>query len=225
MFVPHCDGGECVPGNNRIRWLMILVATVVLISGCTPRQEPEKVNFGGLVCMEYSRYTGTFPEDGSGRQVENVAAILVHNSSNQFLDFATVEAVVGSNNGTFYVTGLPPGGTAWVLEKNGLTLTPDEKFEARSCEDYYFRDDALLQTDDLKVEPQGNSLTVTNKSKKTLKNVCVYYKTVHEDGRYFGGITYLLGFDDLEPGQSVTKQSNHFGSSSRIVRYSYQEGG
>lgn len=175
--------------------------------------------------MEYSRYTGIFPEDGSGREVEEVAAILVHNSSNRFLDYATVEAVVGTQTGTFYVTGLPPGGTAWVLEKNGLTLTPGEKFEAKSCTDYYFRDEAILQTDDLKVEPQGSSLTVTNQTKKTLKNVCIYYKTVHEDGRYFGGITYLLAFDDLEPDQTVTKQSVHFGSSSRIVRYSYQESG
>jgi hypothetical protein len=201
------------------------MAAFLLFSGCTPKTTPQKGDFGGLICMEYSRYTGTFPEDGSGRDVENVAAILVHNSSNQFLDYATVEAVVGNQHGTFYVTGLPPGGTAWVLEKNAMTLTPDDKFEAKSCEDYFFREDAILQTDLLKVEPQGKDITVTNQSKKTLKNVCIYYKTVHEDGRYFGGITYLLAFDDLEPGQSVTKQSVHFGSSSRIVRYSYQESG
>ena len=214
---------------NRIRWLALVMAGLLFLSGCSgggeDRPTAQVGDFGGLVCMEYSRYTGSFPEDGSGRAVENVAAILVHNSSGRFLDYATVEAQVGSEIGTFYVTGLPPGGTAWVLEKNGLTLTPEETFLARDCEDYFFRDDAVMQTDDLSVSAEGNAVTVTNRSDKTLQNVCIYYKTVHEDGRYFGGITYLLSFDTLGPGQTLTKQSSHYGSSSQIVRYSYQESG
>lgn len=213
---------------NRIRWLALVMAGLLFLSGCSggePEPTAQVGDFGGLVCMEYSRYTGSFPEDGSGRQVENVAAILVHNSSDQFLDYAMVKAQVGDQTGTFYVTGLPPGGTAWVLEKDGLTLTPDETFRAESCEDYFYRENAVIRTDDLSVSAEGNVLTVTNESDKTLKNVCVYYKTVHEDGNYFGGITYLLSFDTMEPGQTLTKQSSHYGASSRIVRYSYQESG
>lgn len=215
--------------NNRIRWLSLVMAGLLFLSGCTGSgpgdNEPEVQNFGGLVCLEYSRYSGPFPEDGSGRTVESVAAMKVHNSSDQFLDYATVECQIGQHVGTFQITGLPPGATAWVLEQEGMTLTAQDRFVATKCEDYFFRDEAVITTDKLSTQAEGNTLTVTNQSKQTLKNVCVYYKTVHTDGNYFGGITYMLNLGDLEPGQSASKQSSHFGENSRIVRYSFQESG
>lgn len=215
--------------NNRIRWLSLVFAGLLFLSGCTGTGpgagEAEVQNFGGLVCLEYSRYSGPFPEDGSGRSVENVAAMKVHNSSDRFLDYATVECQVGTHTGTFQITGLPPGATVWVLEQEGMTLTAEDVFQARTCDDYVFREDAVLTTDKLTTRADGNTLAVTNDSGQTLENVCVYYKTVHSDGNYFGGITYMLNFGDLDPGQSVSKQSSHFGESSKIVRYSFQESG
>lgn len=222
-------GGEAVRRNNRIRWLSLVLAGLLFLAGCVGTgpggEDPQVQSFGGLVCMEYSRYSGPFPEDGSGRNVENVAAMRVHNSSDKFLDYAVIRAWVGSQQGTFRVTGLPPGGTVWVLEQEGLTLTPGERFVATDCEDYFFREDAVYSSDKLSVETEGNSLTVTNRSDVTLKNVCTYYKTVHGDGNYFGGISYLLEFGELAPGQTVTRRSSHFGPDSRIVRLSFQESG
>ncbi len=212
--------------KNRI---VCFVLAALFLTGCSADEqssgEPKVQNFGGLICLEYSRYTGAFPEDGSGRQVENVAAMLVRNSSDQFLDFATVKCRVGTQIGTFQVTGLPPGGTAWVLEQTGMSLSEGEEFAAFECEDYYFREESVITTDKLSVETDGNTLTVTNESDKTLENVCVYYKTVFEDGFYFGGISYMLEFGELAPGEQATKQSSHFGENSRIVRYSFQESG
>lgn len=205
------------------------MAGLLFLSGCTgsgPGEDGPKVqNFGGLVCLEYSRYSGPFPEDGSGRTVESVAAMKVHNSSDQFLDYATVEAQIGTHVGTFQITGLPPGGTAWVLEQGGMTLTAEDVFRATKCDDYFFRPDAVITTDKLRTKADGSTLTVTNESKQTLQNVCVYYKTVHADGNYFGGITFMLNLGTLEPGQSASKQSSHFGEDSKIVRYSFQESG
>lgn len=212
---------------NRICLLAVILAGVMLFSGCIgPGDDttPTAADLGGLVCLEYSRYTGAFPEDGSGRQVSNVAAMLVRNSSSEFLDYATILCDVGGQSGTFQITGVPPGGTVWVLEQSGLSLKEGDRFAATECEEYYFRPDAVMRTDQLSVKVDGNSLTVTNASEKRLKNVCVYYKTVHSDGNYFGGITYMLNFGDLEPGASAQKQSSHFGSDSKIVRYSFQEG-
>lgn len=213
--------------SNRIRVLALLTVGVLLLSGCAPggggNTDPTDDGSGGLLCLQYSSFSGTFPEDGTGRQVKNAAAILVHNSSGEFLDYATVTCVIGSESGTFQVTGLPPGATAWVLEKDAKTVTADDYFGAMQCKEYSFRSDAVMSTDKLSVKAEGSTLTVTNKSQKTLQNVCVYYKTVYDDGNYFGGITYMLNFGTLEPGASAQKQSSHFGSQSRIVRYSFQE--
>ena len=212
---------------NRIRLLALLLAGVILLAGCAPGEsEPPATTgngSGGLLCLQYSKFSGTFPEDGTGRQVKNVAAILVHNSSDEYLDYADVTCVIGSESGAFHVTGLPPGATAWVLEKDAKTVAADDYFGAMQCKEYAFRADAVMSTDKLSVKAEGNTLTVTNRSNKTLENACLYYKTVHGDGHYFGGITYMLNFGTLEPGASAQKQSSHFGSQSRIVRYSFQE--
>lgn len=211
--------------QNRIRSLCLILVGALFLGGCAGSDDPppSRRSFGGLVCMEYSRYTGPFPEDGSGRQVTDVAAMLVLNSSDEFLDYAKVECTVGNELGTFVITGLPPGGSAWVLEQDGLILAEGDPFMAQDCEDYIFRSDVIMSTDYLDVQTVDDVLTVTNRSDKALKNVAVYYKTVHTDGRYFGGITYLLEIGDLSPGQTVTKQAGHFSDSSRIVRYSFQE--
>lgn len=215
--------------NKRIRWLPLLLAGALFLSGCSsgPGKEtagPQSQDLGGLVCMERSLYTGGFPEDGTGRQVEDVAAIRVHNSSDKYLDYATMVCNVSGRTGSFEITGLPPGGTAWVMEKSGMTIDQGETFTAEPPEDPVFREDAVMSTDKLSAEPEEGGLTVTNRSDQTLKDVCVYYKSVR-DGVYFGGITYMLVIGDLEPGASATKQSGHFGDSSKIVRYSFQESG
>lgn len=219
-------GGEAVTRHNRIRWLILIMAGLLILSGCS--EEPEETtgstdNFGGLVCLEYSRFSGSFPEDGSGREVTDVAAMLVYNSSSEFLDYATVECSIGSSTGTFQITGLPPGATAWVLEQDARTVSDGDTFTARTCEQYAYRSDAVMSTELLSVEPDGSTLTVKNVSDKTLENVCVYYKSLHSDGHYFGGICYMLNFGTLDPGESAQKQSSHFGSDSKIVRYSFQE--
>lgn len=225
-------GGEAVRRNNRIRLLCGLLALLMLTSGCV-QKEPEStqptgqlnMSFGGLVCLEYSRYTGAFPEDGKDTQVSNVAAMLIHNSSTQFLEYATIECAIGEQTGFFFVTGLPPGAMVWVLERSGMTLSEGDTFKATKCEDYVYRDDAIMMTDKLSVCSEGNTLTVTNNTDGTLDNVTVYYKTVMEDGRYFGGISYLLSFGSLPPGGSASKASSHFGPDAKIVRYSFQESG
>lgn len=220
-------GGEAVARYNRIRWLTLILAGLMFLSGCSggdgETTAPALDGSGGLVCLEYSRYSGAFPEDGTGREVTNVAAMLVRNESAEYLDYATVECLIGDSTGTFEITGLPPGATAWVLEKDAMTLEDGVLFTAKDCEKYSFRSDAILSTDSLSVQADGSTLTVTNTSDKTLENVCVYYKTVYSDGNYFGGITYMLSFDTLEPDGTAQKQSSHFGADSRIVRYSFQE--
>ena len=223
--------------KNRISWwipaliVLLILAAVALVLLLMPREEPpgptdppENVPAAeALQCLQFSRYSGEYVEDGSHEQVTDVAAMLVKNPTSKFLDLATITYKVGAKTATFVITGLPPGGTASVLEKNRLRLEDGWDFVYEDSS-YTFRSDAIRQTDRLTVQSDGNSLAVTNASDQTLKNVCLYYKVKHTDGNYFGGITYMMEFGTLEPGTSASKQSSHFGPDADIVRYSYQTG-
>jgi hypothetical protein len=212
--------------------LGILLAGILVLSGCAkqpsggnPQNDSNRLSEHELVCLEYSSFTGAFPEDGTGRPVQSVAAMLIRNDSGKFLDYALVKCDIGTGTGTFKVTGLPAGKAVWVLEQDSKTVASEDKFAVSDCEDYSFRSDAMVSTDKLKVVTNGNTVTVTNVSGEALENVCIYYKSVHSDGNFFGGITYMLGFGTLEAGQTAQKQSSHFGEDSEIVRYSFQTAG
>ncbi len=205
---------------------LLLLATV--LSGCARQQsgvdvDAQTTGSGSLDCLQYSSYSGAFPEDGSYRTVENVAAMLIQNGTDQFLDRAVVKCNIAGQEGTFEITGIPPGGTVWVLEQSGMTVAEGDTFAAISTGEYAFRADAIMSTDKLSVTSKGSTLQVTNTSDKTLPEVCIYYKDVHPDGNYFGGITYRKECGDLQPGQTVKVDAPHFTEDSQIVRYSWND--
>lgn len=216
-------------GRKRMAFMLALL---LMLSGCgrkgpdssateptVPTTQPGAT--GNLICVEISRFSGGFVEDGSGDQVRDVAAILVANNTGKFLELATVTYKVGDRTATFQVTGLPSGKQAWVMESNRLTLSDGDELVLEDCQETY-NPNAILSSDDLSVSRQGNSLTLTNTSGRKLSNVAVYYKNTLEDGTFLGGITYYIAFGDMEPGSSLTQTKDHFDSSSEIVRFGYQ---
>lgn len=174
-----------------------------------------------LYCLEFNAFSGAFVEDGKNEEVEDVAAILVENRSEAFLDRATITYKYGDKDAVFMLTGLPAGEKCWVLEQNRLVLDGKHSFEFEDCVTA-FKEDAVLNTDYITKTSVDNAITVTNTSDKKLLNVCVYYKNTMDDGNYFGGITYMINFGDIEPGGSITKASAHYSDTSKVVRYSYQ---
>ena len=166
----------------------------------------------------FSLFSGQFPEDGTDTLVENVAAVLVTNTSDSFLEFATLTFDIDGNLATFIVTGLPVGRSAWVLEQNRMTASHRSTLNYLDCVSSV-RDDVISETDLVTITSDGNTLTARNNSTETLTDVCVYYKVRHEDGNFFGGITYLVSFGDLGPGESSTSIAGHFdASNTEIVR-------
>lgn len=218
--------------HMRKKLLCACLAAVLMLSGCTRADSQNKADPTGesteaaapvqdLVCLEISRFSGGFVEDGTYEQVQNVAAILVANDTDKYLDLATVTYKVGERTATFRITGLPAGGMVWVLEKDRLTLAPEDQLVLKDCQMTY-NANAITSTQDLRVIRDGNSFLVKNVSGKKLKNVCIYYKNTMESGVYLGGITFLMNFGDMEPGEEIQRASAHLGDNSRIVRYSYQ---
>ena len=174
-----------------------------------------------LYCLEFATYSGEFFEDGKNEVVNDVAMILVQNRSRQFLDQATITYIYGNEYATFVVTGLPAGEKCWVMEKNKLTLEDGKSFFFEDCKTS-FRSGVITKPEQLQVDTKDNTITIENTSRSTLENVSVYYKNVHADGSYIGGITYVMNFGTMNPGDIICKESAHFSDSAKIVRFSYQ---
>lgn len=183
-----------------------------------PEQKPQE-----LTIDDYALFNGQYVEDGRDELVEDVAAILVTNRSSRFLDLGTLTFDIDGKKATFVVTGLPPGRSAWVMEASRMTADHSSEFTYVSGVTS-FRDQVITYTTKLTITTNGNMMTVRNNSDETLTNLVVYYRTVHTDGNFFGGITYLVSFGDLPPGTSVETLAGHFeDGSTEIVRISWQD--
>ena len=79
-----------------------------------------------------------------------------------------------------------------------------------------------ISSDEVGLKSDGNMLTATNKTDKTLEDVVVYYRVMHTDGNYLGGVTYTANFDTLEPGESTEVLAGHYSADdSEVVRVSW----
>lgn len=184
----------------------------------------EGIASDNLTCDDFALFSGQYVEDGRDELVENVASILVTNRSGRFLDLATLTYDIDGQTATFIVTGLPPGRSAWVMEASRMTANHSSSFTYQDCVTA-FRDDVVASTDKITITSNGNMLTASNNTHDTLENVCLYYRSVHTDGNFFGGITYLVSFGTLEPGASVETLAGHYvEGNSEIIRIGWQSG-
>lgn len=186
-------------------------------------QEPEPVDTEDLLCRKYARFSGQYVEDGRDELVENVAAILVTNKSDQFLDLATLTYDIDGEIAEFIVTGLPAGRSAWVMEATGMVIPNDAVFTFVKTVTS-FRGDVTADPEEISMYADANMLTAVNNTDRTLEDVFVYYKTLHTDGSFFGGITYRVEFGTLEPGASAQALAGHFNSdNTEIVRVGWAD--
>lgn len=176
---------------------------------------PAPVELNGLRFSSFGRYSGAFVEDGSDRAVENVACVLAVNTSDRYLELATVSFEIDGAAATFLITGLPPQAGAWVLEVNALPVESGASFVLTG---------GTTSFSDPETPPgvtalaQDGTVAVTNLSAETFSGY-IYYKALHTDGYYLGGITYRSYVDSLPAQSSVEITAGHStAGGSEIVR-------
>lgn len=206
---------------------------LLVLAGADP-QNGNNQNSGGdalslpykddiISCESYSGFSGQYVEDGSDIPVEYVAAMLVTNRTDDFMDLATIEYEINGKPATFVVTGLPAGKSAWVMEKNQMTITEGAEFKYID-KTTAFKSGVVKATDKITLSAEGNMLTAVNNTDEKLEGVFVYYKTLHTDGNYLGGITYMTTFGELEPGEKKTELAGHYDKDkTEIVRIGWKE--
>ena len=185
--------------------------------------EDKEYAAGEITCDETATFSGQFVEDGRDELVENVAAIRVTKHSEQYLEFSTLIYEINGQTATFVATGLPPGKSAWVMEKSRMIIDNGSEFHYQGSTTS-FKADVGSTSDQIEITSDGNMLTATNKSKKEMENIVVYYKVLHDDGNFFGGITYVVDFGNVKAGESKKTLAGHYAEGkAEIVRLDWQE--
>ena len=111
----------------------------------------------------------------------------------------------------FDVTSLPANTSAVVMEKNKATFNSSSGVTYGGTTASYVS--SLEKVSTVKCEKvSNNGIKVTNKSKKDIPCVRIFYKYKSSEGYYVGGITYTAKIENLKAGESQTVYPSHFDS-------------
>lgn len=155
-------------------------------------------------------YSGNFLEDGSDEPTENAAALLVKNNSDQMLQVGEITFQVNdSETATFFVTNLPAGASALVLEQNKRPYSEEDSYTYGNAATG-FMDTPGLEEDKFEIEKEDGKLILKNKTEESYEKVYVYYKYKQLNGTYMGGITYRTPFENVAPGGEAEAIAGHF---------------
>lgn len=155
-------------------------------------------------------YEGPFLEDGEDELVVGVMALLVRNTGAQSLETAQITLVDERATYRFQGHHIPPHSRVLLLETGGAPFKQTGFLTARG---YATEEEAdLLQTGEVEIEDVSmGSVTVTNRTDRTLYDLRLYYKNYLSDGDlYQGGICYETRIETLAAGQSVTLNPQHY---------------
>ncbi|WP_455543002.1 hypothetical protein [Intestinibacter sp.] len=170
-----------------------------------------KASDADITIQKVQAYSGIYIEDGSDKDVSNIAAIQVKNNSNQAIEFAQIQLYNGNKKLVFDVSALPPNASAVVMEKNKAGFSSSKGVTYGGTTVGYTS--KLEKASTVKCEKaDNNGIKVTNTSKKDIPCVRIFYKYKSSDGYYVGGITYTAKVEDLKAGESQTVYPSHFDS-------------
>lgn len=172
----------------------------------------------GLSVVAVGTYSGEYMEDGNDDEIENVAALILQNESEQMLQIAEIELNInGEDRGLFRITNLPANGMVMALDMNRLVCGTDGTAEKES-EAVRFFEEVPMNEDLFETEGTEGRVTLKNLSEDTYDKVYVYYKTEIDDGLFLGGITYRIPFEEIEGRTQIETDAAHYSpNKSKIV--------
>ena len=173
-----------------------------------PQSLPLQVDGTALIVKNLAVYDGPFFEDGSGREVLGVVALVVQNSSAKMLRFSCIELEINHEQYVFECMFLPPFSTVLIPEKNAKSYingtitacagTTVEAGEAPSCY--------------VQITASGmGSLCITNPQWQAVDGLTLYHKTYLTDAAmYIGGVAFKTVLPAMQPGEQVTVTPQNF---------------
>lgn len=175
-------------------------------------EEDKEILQDSLEIVSVGKYSGVYVENGADITVDNVASMVVTNTSDKMLQVARFTMNVNGDPddvALFQVTDLPAGASALIMELNKRPYQEGEVYELGQ-ELHTFYEESSTMSDTFSFEVKEGLLTLTNLTDQSFDNVYVHYKYVQEGGAYLGGIAYRSLFKSIGPNESVTTSANHF---------------
>lgn len=171
-----------------------------------------------LVVKQLAAYDGKFFEDGSGREVVDVAAVMLYNSSDRLIPYAYLTVYTENCRYTFDAFMLPPKSSVLVPEKSAQKLTETaitDTFGWTTVQN-------AEQRPALDIREQGmGCLQIKNLSGKKVRELTVYYKNYIADGDFYvGGRAFSVCVEQISPGDTaVIFPDNYAAGYSRVIHY------
>ncbi|MDY3691026.1 MAG: hypothetical protein SO072_03545 [Dysosmobacter sp.] len=191
------------------RVVALAIALLLLLSGCGKAKED--VTFPCLLADEQLSVTSLFQYSGENPDCgdeagENIASLAVTNQSGRHLTSAKITAKLADGTRlTFQLADIPAGQTVWVFDQDNGSFASSSACKELKCEASFEAETPLLE-DQVAVETEGTSVTLTNLTDEDLAGLTVYCHCLF-DGTYFGGLTYAYPVDGIPAGESVTIQA------------------
>lgn len=185
-----------------------------------PLALPMKIECTSLTVQTMAVYDGPFYEDGSGREVGDVAAVMVYNDSNSLIPYANIMVATENARLTFHAYMLPPRSVTLVPEAAAQPYSPDPITQIYG---WHTVKQEQSRTEILIAEQNDTTLRIENHSGRVLRNLTVSFKK-YIDGVYIGGRPFAFTVSELSEGKSVVLSAPCYVSGySRILYYEEKE--
>ena len=181
----------------------------------TPTRE-YPVSCTDLVIEHLCSYDGVFWEDGSGRQVEGVAALMLRNQGEKTIPYAQIGVTTRDGDYVFDATMLPPGGRVLIPERQGKSLGNSEIVS------YFGWNTVKPESCGLPleiVEMTDTAIIIQNTSCNVLSDLKVFYRTYIQEGDfYMGGKAFFATLSELNAhGSAEIQPQNYAPGYSKVV--------
>lgn len=163
-------------------------------------------------------YDGPFYEDGTGREVMDIAALEIINEGDVVIPYACITVTSGGQQYTFQATMIPVDTPVLVQESTAqpyFTEEIDNIFGWNTVRKCKLKPPVTIE------ETGMAELLVTNDSSDVLNGLKLYYRTYYSEGNvYCGGKAFSVCIDSMLPGETKKLYPEHYVSGySRIVCY------
>lgn len=170
---------------------------------------PYSIPNESLEIEKITKYSGDYLEDGSENKSKNTAAMIIKNTSKEFIQYAKLSFKVNNETYEFELSSLESGKSIYVLEADAKQYNKNDKYVYKEAVVASIEKNSLMK-DRIKLSSTDGVIEVKNISSSKIDTVYVYYKQKVFNDNLPGGITYRVKLEDINSGESKGAIANHF---------------